>query len=300
MSEANITVVFRLVGTPSDGGLVRLHEFNEFCQHVADVLKETERCISAGGKRTLQYRVADLQCKSALIQLEPVKPNRGKDRRAEVLDTVRSTCQRLQSGQKPDPRLSPRAIHAYKEMAKPIQRSIGKTVDQQHAIQVDGIELTSAFVVNIDKLSEKKVKSVGSFSGVLEQLNLRNKSEFAIFPPIGEHRIVCHFPENLFDIVRDGLKRHVTVYGAMYYVVGKPYPEHCEVKDIVVHPPHDELPTLSGLAGKLVLRGDSVSMVRALRDESSTPRVLRGHLCVLGPSETGVRQATRRHSGRCE
>lgn len=267
MSDVSNAVVFRLVGTPSDGGLVRLHEFNEFCQHVENVLKETERCIVEGGKRTLQYRVADLQCKSALIQLEPVKPKKGKDRRADVLDTVRSTCQRLQSGQKPDPRLSPKAIHAYKEMAKPLQRSIGKTVDQQHAIQVDGIELTSAFVVNIDKLSEKKVKSVGSFSGVLEQLNLRNKSEFAIFPPIGDHRIVCNFPEQLFDVVRDGLKRHVTVYGTMSYVVGKPYPEHCQVKEIVVHSPNEELPTLSELAGRLVMRGDSVAIVRALRDE---------------------------------
>lgn len=266
MSNKDDRVVFRLVGTPSDGGLARLHDFTEFCKAVEKMLRETDLSITPEKVAPLQYRVADLQCTSAMICLEPVKP-RGRDRRQEVIDTVRSTFKRLQEGKRPDSRLSPKALEAYRNVARPIVKSIGRTVESQQTVLVDGIELTSAFLVNLDKFSEKTVRSMGSVSGVLEQLNFHNKLEFAIFPKIGNHKVACQFDDSLYETVMRGVRQQVTVTGWMYYHEGKPFPVRAEAKSIIIHPTNEGLPLLSGMRGALSQPGVAVDLVRALRDE---------------------------------
>lgn len=267
MNDESNTVVFRVVGTPSDRGLVRLHEFNEFCKAIEKMLRATDHDISSTPK-TLEYRVTDLQCKSALVSLEAVKPKKGRDRRAKVLSVVRSTFRKLQEGKRPDARLSPRALEAYRDVARPIQRSIGKPIDEQQAVQVDGLRLTTAFLVNIDRFVEKTVRSFGSVSGMLEQLDLHNKSEFVIYPAIGNHKIFCQFKDSLYGDVIDSVKHHVTVDGLLYFHEGKPFPAKVEAKTIKRHPSSDQLPTLTSMAGMAsFVTGDSVDLVRALRDE---------------------------------
>lgn len=271
MAKTGDNMTLRLIGAQADGGLVRLDEFAEFCKSVQQMLKETERCIS-GKPPSLRFRVADLKCESAQITVDARKPSRGHDSRNEVFKTAKTTLKNLESGKKPDSRLDAKALNAYRNIGRPLLKSAGRSVEQKRTIHVDGIELTISFVATLDKLSEPTIRSVGSVSGCLEKLNRHNCSEFIIFPPIGDHQVICQFPDRLLPKVCDAIKNRstVTVFGKLQYSESKPFPLRAEVEEIDIHPPASELPLLSSMAGVLgskTLKTDSVSAVRMIRDE---------------------------------
>lgn len=93
------------------------------------------------------------------------------------------------------------------------------------------------------------VRAKGSIKGRLEKLNVHNRNEFTLVPPVGEPAIACSFKEALFDKVKLAIKRNVLVHGILFYGEGKAYPERIQVDDLEILPPDAELPTLGSLRG---------------------------------------------------
>ena len=111
--------------------------------------------------------------------------------------------------------------------------------------------------------------SEGSVTGVVERLNVHDKNEFYLYPPLRE-AVVCTFPEDMFEQVRAAIKRNVTVNGTLSYASDNAFPTKVRVKSLEVHPPNDQLPTMRDLSGsfKDAFGGKTaVEFLRTIRDE---------------------------------
>lgn len=252
----------RLVGAEEDGGLVRLGDFIAHCRNLSACLRTSEAVV-AGAQPVIGYRITSLSAHSAELVLEPVAPKKGKDRRAEVIDFFHSTVEAIQTGATPDSRLHLADFEVFQKLVEPLKHRVREVL-------LDGMALTQQYAANIEKILGTTIPAHGSASGVLERVNVHGGFEFAIYPPIGDRAIRCSFPEAMLPDVCRAIKRNVTVAGKLTYQPGKPLPARIAVEKMDIHPPDDELPTLSSLKG--VLAGclgamDSVAFVRSLRDE---------------------------------
>src|ERR1700733_9724595 len=91
----------------------------------------------------------------------------------------------------------------------------------------------------------------GAVKGRLERLNLHDRNEFTLYPPISGFSVTCEFPEELFETVQHAIRRNVTVYGKLTFKQQGPYPERVVVQTLEIHPDDSELPTLHSLRGVL-------------------------------------------------
>lgn len=255
----------RMVGDDADGGLVRLEDFAHLCDALRKCLRSLESDIT-GSTPAVQYRIAELDCKSAAVGIDAVSPAKHPNRGPALARKFKNTVRHLQSNpSKVDPRIDVDTLEQFKKLYRPVTRSAGP---KERRLHVAGVALDARFIANIDKLIETPVRSLGSVSGQLERLNVHNSSEFYIWPPLHGAKVLCRFSEDLLPKVREGVKRHVTVWGMLYYQSDRPYPIRAEVRDIEVHPEESELPSLDDLFGIAAgSSGESVSSVRARRDE---------------------------------
>lgn len=259
------TLTLKLVGQDDEGGAVRFEDFRTFCDKIMECLRRSEFAVT---RRigSIRYRIVDMRGGSAALTLEPIAPVQKKkkkpDRRQDVVGFFKRTVASLEVSTNYDPRLSPDDLVAFRELRAPLRRT--------KEVWVADAQLTSQYIANIDRILGTPIRSEGSVSGFLEGLNLHQKNEFILYPPILGYRIVCSFPEQMFELVRAALKKNVTVRGTLYHHPDRPFPDRVQVKELEIHPPDNELPTLRDLRGSF--RGctegrSAVDFVRVLRDE---------------------------------
>lgn len=260
----DVKLSMRLVGPDEEGGAVRFDDFRIFCDKIADCLKRSEIAVThQAGK--IRYRIVDLHGGSAALTIEPIAPTgkRTRDRRAEVVSFFKRNVASLEVSTNYDPRLTPDDLLGFRDLVAHLRRT--------KEVWIEGVgRVTSQYVANIDKILGTPIRSEGSVSGFLEGLNVHQKNEFILYPPIPGYRIACAFPEEMFELVRAALKRNVTVTGTLSHHPDSPFPSRVQVKQMEVHPANSELPSLRELKG--MLRGctngkRAVEFVRALRDE---------------------------------
>ncbi len=261
MNVTDLLIRTRLVGADEDAGAVQFDDFHVFCDKMYECLRITEQVVTKRAGR-VHYRIVQLNSGSAAMVLEAVAPKKGEDQRAEVVGLFKKTIADLQAGKPVDPRLTSRDLKKFRELRAALKRT--------KEVWLDGAILDSQYVANIDRILGSTVKSEGSVTGLLERLNVHNKNEFILYPPVGSHQIVCRFPDTMFEQVRLAIRRNVTVTGTLYHHPDKAYPDVVHVKDLEIHPPNNELPKLGDLKG--LLKGctqglTSVDFVRTLRDE---------------------------------
>ena len=260
MAENTITV--KLVGADEDNGIVRFDDFREFCEKLARCLRKSEIMVPVQQPR-IRYRIRSLESASATVTLEALPPQNGLDYRQEVLSLFGDTVAHLQGGEAVDPRLDRDAIEAFRGLISPLRR-------RTKEVWIGPSRLTAQYEANIERILGSSIPSVGSVSGVLERVNVHNKREFILYPPIPGYRIKCIFPDELFGQVREAIKGNVTVSGPMYFHQDKPFPDVVHVKEMELHSPDDSLPTLASLKGSAPdCSGgvDSIEYVRGVRDE---------------------------------
>ncbi|MBI3465124.1 MAG: hypothetical protein HY000_19015 [Planctomycetes bacterium] len=238
-----------------------MDEFLLFGHKMSGCLRRAEAVVT-GERQQIRYRIAGLETGSAGMTVEAIAPKKGPDRRMEVVGLFKKTVADLQAGAFTDPRWTLDDLRGFRELIAPLKRT--------KQVWVDGQQLTSQYIANIDKILGSSVGAEGFVSGRLERLNVHNRNEFVLYPPIIGASIVCHFPDELFERVRDAIKRSVTVCGTLFYVPDKPFPDRVHVRALEIHPPDDELPKLRELRGSF--RGctdglSSVEFVRSTRDE---------------------------------
>jgi hypothetical protein len=265
---ADVTVTVRLVGPDEEGGAVRFEDFRTFCDKMAECLRRSEETVThQAGK--IRYRLVDLHGGSAVMTLEAVAPKQSRttkpDRRADVLAFFKHTVAALEVSTNHDPKLTLDDLIAFRDLRARLRRT--------KEVWVDQTQITFQYVANIDKILGAPIRSKGSVSGFLEGLNVHQKNEFILYPPIPGYRIVCSFPEEMFELVRSALKRNVTAIGTLFHHPDRPFPDRVHVDQLEVHPPNDQLPTLRDLGGSFsgCTGGRSaVDFVRALRNEQES------------------------------
>lgn len=240
MSDHN-TLQLKLVGQAEDSGLVYFSDFREFCDAVALCLRRTEAIVSSR-KGRIRYRIVGLEVASASVTLEAVKPKQGRDNRKQVIGLFQRTVTAIQRGRKVDPRMSSSDLGLFKKLVAPLSKTASE-------LWVGEQLLTGDYLANIDKLLNNLMPSHGAVRGRLEKLNVHNKLEFVLFPPIAGHAITCSFPESLVDDIRQAIKRSVTVRGTLFFQSDKAYPDRVKVDTIEIHPYDDNLPRLVDLRG---------------------------------------------------
>lgn len=257
---ADPTISARLVGADEDGGHVQYDDFLRFCGMMGVCLRRVESAVTGQDAR-IHYRIVGLRDSSAGIELAPIRLKKGTDYREAVQSLFLGTVMAIQTGGAIDPRLTPDVLECFRKLYKAPQKT--------KEMWIGGKQITSRYLANIEEILKPSLSSEGSVTGVLERLNVHDKNEFVLYPPIWG-AIVCTFPEGLFEQVRSAIKRNVTVYGTLLYPPDKPYPAKVQVKSMEVHPPDDALSTLRELRGAFRdgLGGKSaVEFVRAIRDE---------------------------------
>jgi hypothetical protein len=258
MSKASMT--FKLEGSDKDGGAVLFKDFRTFLDDVANCLRRIQDRI---GSERVRYRITDLKAGSAIVTLEGMSPRKSPGAAQDVHDTFARTVRALESGDRPDSRLRPDDLKAFRKLAQPV-------LNGEKRVEVAGIPLTTQYVANIDNILGGGVRSTGTVKGRVEKLNVHYRNEFTLFPPIGNYSVRCVFPESLFEKVQESIKRSVTVFGILTYSSDSPYPDGVRVESMEIHPPDESLPSLNSLKGTLpgATNGKtSVEFVEALRNE---------------------------------
>lgn len=256
------SLTLRLVGTVADGGAVLLHDFRQYIDTLEGCLRRVEERTT--GQHSLRHLITDLQVSSAVMELQPAPPRRGKaDYGREVYETFSETVRTLEEGGRVDPRLRNEDLKAFRELAAPIFQG-------RRRVELAGVELTTRYLSTIDGILSGETQALGTVKGRIERLNVHGRHEFTLYPPTAGFGVQCVFPDHLFPVVNGAVKRSVTVTGLLTYRGDSPFPERVRVDEVEVHPPDVDLPTLRSLRGLMpdATGGRSaVEFVQAIRDE---------------------------------
>ena len=258
--EENHTITARLMGADDENGNVRFEEFRFFCDKLSECIHRVERVVT-NRQPSIRFRITSLENKSAGLAIEAVQPRKGDDCRLEVVGLFHDTIFNLQRGHNIDKRLSLDDLMAFRDLYGKLRKT--------KQLWFNGKEITSQFLANIDVILGKTYKSEGSVKGRLESLNIHNKCECVLYPPVIGTRVVCTFPEELFEDVRSALKNNVTLFGTLYHKADKGFPERVHIREIVVHK-SDECPVslrdLKGSFGNCTGGLSALEFVRKIRD----------------------------------
>jgi len=209
------TISMKLLGADEDNGVVRFDDFRGFCDNLSQCLRKTEAII-AGGPSHIRYRIAALHTGSAAITLEAMPPANGRDYRDDTLSLFTDTVGHLQDGEAVDSRMGRDVLETFRALVTPLHRNTKE-------VWIEGVRLNSQYEANIENILGSSFPSHGSVSGILERVNVHNKREFFLYPPIRNYRIKCIFVEKLLNRVRSAIKGNVTVRGVMYSEQDSPF-----------------------------------------------------------------------------
>lgn len=254
---------FTIEGTEEDGGAVLLNDLRAFIRTLSDCLEIVEKRIV--GTTDLRHLIADMKASSAYMKLQPATRKKSKSSNAgqEVYEWFEKTVRDLEAGRATDPQFNKEDLKEFRKLAQ-------LTLGGKKKVQVAGVQLTTQFVANIDKLLGSTTRAKGTVKGRVEKLNVHERHEFTLYTPIGGFAVLCTFKEELFEQVQQAIKRNVTVHGTLLSKTDNPYPERVHVDKIEVHPSDDKLPTLAALRGLMpdATGGKTaVEFVQALRNE---------------------------------
>ena len=269
MSSSRITI--RLIGSEADGGDVRLTDFLDELYGFCETLAKLERLLSGQDRASLYYRIVDLSHQSpATVVLEAVRPKGAPIAPSVVVRTFKSDLRAL-SKRKPPKQADLEVLESYGEIALPFQRNLRRVEVVESKSKV--IPIDSSFTEKVEHVIGPDSFAFGSVSGRLEQVNLHRRAPtFQIFPTVGPRRVKCEFKssdQRLRKRVKEALDTFVTVHGRLRYKQWDQYPHAIDAKDIDIHEPQGELPSLNDLRGVAPDATGSVSadeFVRSIRD----------------------------------
>lgn len=258
MAENQITV--KLMGPEERHGRVELEHFAEFCQSVARCLRRSEQIVS-GSEPRIHYVISGLECSGATVRMQALRPAAGPDTRRQVLAFFNTAVKTIQGGE-PDQRLGPDDVQMFGALANPLAHGLKAVVGRT--------TITEQFTMSVKAATESSTTAEGFVTGILDKLNLHNKTELVLYLPIGNQQVTCTFEQDMLTQIRAALKRNVTVRGRLHYRSGKLFPHRVDAKSMRIHDRDIDLPTLHDVRahGPWDTGGlSAVDFVRAIRDE---------------------------------
>lgn len=237
-SEIIITVQGETEEVPARG-------FVEAISGSLEVLSELDSAISHKRAGTLRWMIGSLKYESpAMVTLRAVPLSEEVDVSAEVAQSYLGGLRVLQEGKNLPEIFSEAALNAVKQLAR-ISDGV-KAIRIQH--KRDVIRITEQLAANIDELVSRTFESVGSVEGRLEMVTIHSQRYFRVYEPVHGRGVVCYFPLELLEIVKESLGGRVVVSGRLRSDrFGRP--ESITVTDFRVVPEEEALPKPSVLRG---------------------------------------------------
>jgi hypothetical protein len=248
-------ITIQLIGA-ADAERLRLQDFLDQLETVKKALRETERSVSGEDDSVLEYQVVDLSHASPFtVVIEAVPANGSPEAPAlipRVVKTFGDELRLIRTRGKllRDPDLA--RLSMYQQIGVTKKNQIGKVMIKAGRSRVT---VDETFKQKLDKIVGPDQLADGTISGMLEAVNFHNTNRFTIYPPLGPKRVAGNFPQDLRARVKEAIGSFVTVSGILRYKSWSPYPHGVVAREIDVHEPESELPTLSDVRG--VLRGST-------------------------------------------
>lgn len=255
-------------GVEELGGDVRLGSFIEKLNALKGALAASAQ-LKGDGSTSVDFLVSDLRHSSpAMVEITAV-PTAKTGSPVEVVDQFL----RFVRG------VADRTIEATSDNAKlvgQVRSLVAGAGERFERLWLDGpgitpIVLNQAVERALDDALPDVRRELGSIKGVVKRYSgVGKRPYFKVVPPTGHLEIKCIFPIHLLDKAAAAVEHNATVEGELKFYEGDLWPYEVAVRDIVAHPPDDELPTLSSLAGGATnATGDesAVDFVRRLRSE---------------------------------
>lgn len=248
MKEIKHQIKFTLEGLPSEQGHVLANDFLRELQSLITALHKIDTAEISGHKtETTYYRIVNLSHSSpATVTLEARPYDVKIDSREIILDKFYKNIESIGEG-----KLTSRSDYGFLESIKNLANPIGRTITNAQ-IEISGkkINIDREYRKSVDKLLAPEETYSGTLRGMLEAINLHeNANVFRIYPDVGPAKLTCYFPADLEEKAINAVKRFVEVRGTLFYKAAANYAYKIDVKDLVILPNEDELPTLGELRG---------------------------------------------------
>ncbi len=228
-------------GATNHGGAVTPGEFGAFLTQIEKCLKLIKPIVGAG---RVVHVLTGLKIGSATGVISPLGSKKAMASAALEYEFMQSAAEQIQSGKLIDPRIGYAELMEFKKLGRPIQNGA-------QSVTIGNVRITEKYLSNIEIFVGSPSVSVGTVKGKLEKIDLHNKNEFIIFPPLPGYSITCIFPEDMYTRAHEALRKNVNITGIMLYQCDAPYPQKVNVTDIDILPGDAELPTIFDLQNSI-------------------------------------------------
>lgn len=261
MSKSLQTIEFKVTG-PKGRGAARFDDFLKLGESLRSSLQEVARCVAPDLKR-LRFEIIDLKFASAFASIRPLIGISDISAANSIVIVHRQTIQSLQAGKGVDRRLDFPALESFRPFVSPLKEK------HPPRVEVGGTILSLEFETNLARMIEPDTTEFGEIMGQMEAVNLHRSNRFILYSEHDASKIVCHFPEKLFERVREGLGKRVVVSGLLSFKHGISTPRRADVENISVCKIPTSVPSLLKMRGKLKgkLKESSQELIRSLREE---------------------------------
>lgn len=251
-------------GPASAGGNVDASVYARFLTDFLVTVRRVESLVRPEGQEPVRFQVAEMHTSAPSFAMSPVTawPEQG----TRVISAYMQTVEDLEERGSHPPYIDAPTLQSFRKLATYIGDGLGGIAIAGRATTVS---VTRRLERAVNRLLGMVLKTRGSFTGRLENINAHGGLRCRIYPRTGPSYVECRFPPDLLTQIAAGLKRQVTVSGTLYYLGFRAFPHRIDAEQVVVHPTEDGLPTiwdLWGLAPDVTGGERAEEYVRGLRD----------------------------------
>ncbi len=261
-------IVLHMRGLDEDNGDVRLNDFIQGLENLKKALIETQKLVS--GDSFAYFKIVELHKNSpAQVVLEPVPCSEDKIVETESLvNDFFKNVKNIQLGIFPE-NFTFEAFEAYKDITS--LRDKNRVLDIGLSQNDSDIDYLQDFSKKIDIIMGKDEFEFGSYTGMLDAINIHNQNIFYVYPTNRFPKLKCIFSQELKNLALSAVGKYVTVVGQKRLMpnVSGSHPHEMNVKTIEIHPDETNLPSLKDLKGIApnITRKQSELFVRGIRNE---------------------------------
>lgn len=259
--EAKRGFTVYLEGHEGHQGNVLLHAFLGKVHKLAIVLNKLERAYIDSGTRQTDFEIIDADKKNpTTLTLKPIPKVKAYDPTPAFKWSIEQ-INTVAKGGEPDARVRG-------DVADDLVKLATKESEYGYkAFWINGyaeaVRFDEDFLINALRFSKKRNTQEadtvwrtgvahGSVIGELKYIDdLEGDRKFIILPPTGAESILCTFPENTHENMRQFLFKTVKVTGNLHYVKTSPFPQKVDADDngIEVYPARTAKRKLSEMRG---------------------------------------------------
>ena len=241
-------ISFTIEGPDENRGHLELSVFAEKVRHFLDLLNVS---VKDRGDESVVFHVVRLSHSSpATIECQPRAE--GRESAAAAVHAVGESLRQVE--EKKTQNLSHPVLSSMEQLVKfnptKIVRAelhiLGSEVEDKRIYKLD-----DTFKERLSHARRMEERVISTIDGRLEQINIHNNANtFRIYTALPIlSSLNCVFQGNLLERMQNSLGSFVSVSGECFYRPESPFPYKIHVRNMVVLPSTEELPSLSDLYG---------------------------------------------------